>query len=305
MDFAVCSLAESVSKADAAATREFYAARPVVSAMTSHAEVVRARASRDGRIIGSSRAEAAQLDVGGRTVAVRIIEPRHRPITGVLLHLPGGGFYLSSAVADDERNVRRADATGLVVISVDYRLAPEHPWPAAPDDCAAAAEWLITHSRIRFGTDRLLLSGFSAGATLAAATLLRLRDDGTVRAFHGAVLEAGTYDLTAHCPSGAVVVDDYFVEAYAGHVEDRAAPDVSPAYGDLRGLPPTLMVVGADDVVLPDNLLMAARLSAAGNDIALRIYPDVPHGFSNHPTPVGRTAALAIDTWLRNTGTAR
>ncbi|MCS3780361.1 acetyl esterase/lipase [Tsukamurella ocularis] len=128
-----------------------------------------------------------------------------------------------------------------------------------------------------------------------------MRARGDVAAFRGAVLEAGTYDLTAHSPSGSVVVDDYFVDAYAGHVEDRSVPDVSPAYGELRGLPPTLIVVGGRDVVLPDNLLMAARLSAAGNDVDLRIYPDVPHGFSNHPTPVGRSAAAAVDSWLLGT----
>lgn len=295
------SLVEAVSAADADLTRGFYEARPTGAALTSHAEVLAVRAARAEQFTGSDRAVEVSAGTAGHDVPIRIVEPRGRPIVGVLLHLPGGGFYMSSAVADDERNARRADATGLAVVSVDYRLAPEHPWPAAPDDCAAAADWLIAHAPERFGTDRLVLGGFSAGATLAAVTLLRLRSRGDVAAFRGAVLEAGTYDLTAHNPSGSVVVNDYFVEAYAGHVEDRSVPDVSPAYGDLRGLPPTMVVVGGRDVVLPDNLLMAARLSAAGNDVDLRIYPDVPHGFSRHPTPVGRRATAAIDSWILDT----
>lgn len=168
-----------------------------------------------------------------------------------------------------------------------------------PDDCAAAAEWSIARARDRFGTDRLLLGGFSAGATLAVVTLLRLRAGGTVGAFSGVLLEAGTHDLSPHTPSGPAVADDYFVEAYAGHVPDRTLPDISPAYGYPRDLPPTL--VAGSDVVLPDNLLMAGRPSAAGNDVDLRIYPDVPHGFSNHPTPVGRTTTEATDAWLVST----
>ena len=300
MDFALRSLVESVSTADAAATSEFYETRPRASALADYQELTEARAARQARFTGSGRAVVDTVNVAGHAVPLRIIEPLHRPVVGVLLHFPGGGFYMSSAVADDERNARRADATGLAVVSVDYRLAPENPWPAAPDDCAAAAEWLIDCARDRFGTDSLILGGFSAGATLAVTTLLRLRDRGAVGAFGGALLEAGTYDLSEHTPSGKAVVDDYFVAAYAGHVDDRSIPDISPAYGDLRGLPSTLVVVGTGDVVLPDNLLMAARLAAAGSEGALRIYPDVPHGFSNHPTPVGRQAATAIDAWLVN-----
>lgn len=301
MDHAPRHDSGSISAADAEATRQFYAARPRPSAIADYSELLAVRAARGGRFTGSDRAVAESARAAGRTVPIRIVKPLRRPIAGVLLHFPGGGFYLSCSVADDERNARRADATGLAVVSVDYRLAPEHPWPAAPDDCMTAAEWLINNAVERFGTGRLLLGGFSAGATLAATTLLRLRDAGAVSAFRGTLLEAGTYDLTAHSPSGSAVVDDYFVEAYVGHVDDRANPSVSPAYGDLRGLPPVLVVVDTDDAVLPDSLLMAARLSAASVDTELLAYPNVPHGFSNHSTPVGRAATAAIDAWLTET----
>lgn len=197
MDFALSSLTESVSGTDADLTSHFYEARPAGAALRSHDEVLEARAARTEKFTGSDRAITGSARVSDRDVSIRIVEPRCRPIVGVLLHIPGGGFYMSSAVADDERNTRRADATGLVVVSVDYRLSPENPWPAAPDDCATAAEWLIAHAPERFGTDRLLLGGFSAGATLVAATLLRLRAKGIVAAFRGAVLEAGTYDDSA------------------------------------------------------------------------------------------------------------
>jgi acetyl esterase/lipase len=81
-------------------------------------------------------------------------------------------------------------------------------------------------------------------------------------------------------------------------VEDRTAADISPIYGELRGLPPALLVVGSADVLLDDNLAMAARLAAAGNDGELRINPESPHGFTGHPTAVARTALRGICSWL-------
>ena len=79
---------------------------------------------------------------------------------------------------------------------------------------------------------------------------------------------------------------------------DRTVPDVSPIFGDLRGLPPTLLIVGALDVLLEDNLAMAARLSAAGGDVDLRIYPASPHGFTGHPTSMAKAALNDRDSWL-------
>ena len=137
---------------------------------------------------------------------------------GVYLDIHGGGFYMDSAARGDKRNRELADALHLAVVSVDYRLAPEHPWPAAPDDCEAAALWLVEEADARFGTSRLAIGGSSAGATLALATLLRLRDRGAVGRFTGAALQFGTYDLSARTPAGRRIADEYFIQAYAGHV---------------------------------------------------------------------------------------
>jgi acetyl esterase len=205
---------------------------------------------------------------------------------------------MDSAAREDVRNRDLADALHIAVVSVDYRLAPEHPWPAAPDDCEAAALWLVENADARFGSSRLAIGGRSAGATLAVATLLRLRDRGAVDEFTGAALQFGTYDLSSRTPAGRRIADEYFIQAYIGHVEDRTAPDISPIYGDLHGLPPALLVVGRKDVLLEDNLAMAGRLSAAGNDVELRIYPESPHGFTGHPTAMARTALNGVDSWL-------
>jgi acetyl esterase/lipase len=190
-----------------------------------------------------------------------------------------------------------------VVTSVDYRLAPEHPWPAASDDCEAAALWLARHSAERFGTGNISIVGFSAGATLAVTTLLRLRDRGMC-AVDSAVLQFGTYDLSGRTPAGRLITDEYFLEAYAGTTPDRSHPDLSPIYADLTGLPPILMVVGDGDVLLHDNLAMAARLCAAGVEVDLRLYPGSPHGFTAHPTPMARAALDDIEAWLGETASA-
>jgi acetyl esterase len=236
---------------------------------------------------------------GGRRVAVRTITPRQGPARAVCLEVHGGGFYLSSAARSDSRNVVLADSLGMAVVSVDYRLAPEHPWPAAPDDCETAALWLVEQAEDLFGTGQLVITGASAGATLAMATLLRLRDKGRAEAFIGAVLQFGAYDLSGQSPGGRLYADEWFIQAYAGHVADRTAPDISPLYGDLRCLPPTLLVVGTLDILLEDNLALAGRLSAAGNQVDLRVYPESPHAFTTtFPTAMAAAALNGIESWI-------
>ncbi|MFI1237133.1 alpha/beta hydrolase [Nocardia salmonicida] len=258
------------------------------------------------RAVRSSAADPAPVSpppveelvvIDGRRVPLRIHTPVSGAVNGVFLEIHGGGFYMGSAADSDVRNRTLADTLGLAVVSVEYRLAPEHPWPAAPDDCEAAARWLVENAGHRFGTAKLAVGGFSAGATLAMTTLLRLRDQG-VTAFDCAVLQFGTYDLSAQTPAGRLIADEFFLEAYAGAAPDRTDPDLSPIYAELSNLPPILMVVGDADILLQDNLAMAARLSASGAEVDLRIYPDSPHGFTGHPTPMARAAIDEIHTWL-------
>jgi acetyl esterase len=131
----------------------------------------------------------------------------------------------------------------------------------------------------------------------ARATLLRVRDRGLVEPFIGAVLQFGAFDLSGRSPGGRLYADDWFIEAYAGHVHDRTNPALSPLYGDLRGPLPALLVVGARDL-LEDSLVMAARLSAAGNDVDLRVYPESVHGFTHLPTAMAAAARQGIESWL-------
>ncbi|MBZ4324534.1 alpha/beta hydrolase [Streptomyces huiliensis] len=298
MRFALDALFADVPAEQAAEAREFYRTRPAGRGPGSWEELREVRAKRPAPRAAEPPAVEETAEAAGARVPVRILVPAGGPPRGVYLDIHGGGFYMDSAAHGDVRNRALADALGVAVVSVDYRLAPEHPWPAAPDDCETAALWLVEEAAARFGTDRLAIGGASAGATLTLATLLRLRDRGVSDRFAGAALVYGTYDLSASTPAGRRIADEYFLQAYAGHVADRTVPDISPLYGDLGGLPPALLVVGARDVVLEDSLALAGRLSAAGNEAELRVYPEAPHGFLGHPTALAGTAVDGITSWL-------
>jgi acetyl esterase/lipase len=210
---------------------------------------------------------------------------------------------------NDIPNVDFRDRFGTAAVSVDYRLAPEHPFPAGPDDGVAVARWLLEHGEEEFGTSRIIVGGESAGGYMAAAVLLRIRDElDAVDRVVGANLVFGVYDW-GRSPSqrgirptdGLDLLEpegiEFFTECYLPGMSDdeRRAPAISPAFADLRGLPPALMSVGTADHLLDDTLTLAARWSAAGNDLDLVVLPDLPHGFM--AVPCGLTSHWAERTY--------
>ncbi|MCC5950743.1 MAG: alpha/beta hydrolase [Acidimicrobiia bacterium] len=267
---------------------------------------------RSGNLFG----EMPDTDVIERTVPgpagplhVRIAEPPADPIA-VYLHIHGGGWCAGSATAADTANVELARTAGVAVVSVDYRLAPEHPWPAPADDVEAVATWLLGQGAGEFGTQRLALGGDSAGAHLAAVTALRLRDrHDAIDRLVAVNLTFGIYDLgmtpSQRQASTDPVLPRAALEACYEHLlpgqspELRRDPDVSPLYADLAGLCPALVSVGTRDPLLDDSLFMAERWAMAGNPCRLDVYPEGVHGFSALPIELGTIARRRMDEWVR------
>jgi acetyl esterase/lipase len=258
-----------------------------------------------GPVVTVPEAKARTIPGPAGAVPIRILAPEAP--RGVYLHLHGGGWTLGAAHHMDVPNLRLALACGLAVVSVDYRLAPEDPYPAAPDDCEAAALWLVEHARAEFGTEQLLIGGESAGAHLAVVTLLRLRDRHGYRGVRAANLVFGAYDLS-FTPSVRrwgernLVLSTPIVEWFTDHFvapELRRHPDVSPLYAELSGLPPALFTVGTLDPLLDDSLFMQARWRAAGNAAELAVWAGGLHGFIAFPIPMAERAQARIERFLR------
>jgi acetyl esterase len=259
-------------------------------------------------------ARTIEVDGAGQPVTLRIIAPDSEP-TGAFLHIHGGGWTLGGSDMQDLRLKRLARETGLTVISVEYRLSPEHPYPAAPDDCEAAALWLLgEEGRDAVGhPSQLAIGGDSAGAHLAAVTLLRLRDrHGITGAFGAAVLQYGAFDLSMTPSqrlwgernlvlSGAII--EWFGEQFLGGLdrERRRDPDISPLYADLSGMPPAIFTVGTQDALLDDTLFMEARWRVADQVTELRVWPEAPHGFLSLPMSMTDVALSAEHNFLKRT----
>jgi acetyl esterase len=240
-------------------------------------------------------------------VACRLFDPAGDQRRGTYVHLHGGGLMAGSPRMDDLRNDELAARLGVRIVSVDYRLAPEHPYPAGADDCLAVAGWAIDHE-----AGPVVLGGESAGASLAAHTLLRVRDRlGAIARIAAANLTYGTYDLGG-TPSNrgarATDLDDLLEDDRATFVrgvylpgcsaEEARDPSISPLYADLRGLPRALFTVGHADRLLDDSLFLAARWEAAGNHADVAVYPDCVHGFVSQPTELARRARARIEQFL-------
>ena len=225
----------------------------------------------------------------------------------VILYVHGGGYCLGSL--DSHRNlVGRLSAEAKArVLSLDYRLAPEHPYPAAVEDAVAAYRWLLAEG---VPANRIAISGDSAGGGLTLATLLALKEEGDPLPAAGVPLSPwadleGTgesvktraaVDLMVRAEGLKEMADFYAAGA------DLRLPRLSPLYGDYAGLPPLLIHVGDAEVLLDDAVRVAERAKAAGVDVTLAIWDEMPHVFQAFTglLPEADQALEAIGQFVRS-----
>jgi acetyl esterase/lipase len=277
--------------------------RKMVQAMLGASQALAPMGARG--VVASMR----RIEWKGRSFGLRILKA-DGPVRGVYLDYHGGGWVIGNAAMDDRVNTRIARDCGLVVVSVDYALLPEIQLPEMIEQCAAAGDWLFEHGEAEFGASDIFVGGESAGAHLAACTLLRLRD--TRADFHrlkGAVLFYGPYDLSCTPSVRSARRDTLVLHGPAmtggmagllpGMSEDqRRDPAFSPLYADLRGLPPGLLLCGTLDPLIDDSRLMAERWQAANGNAQLAIVPEAPHAFNRFFTRIASRTNAFVRAWI-------
>jgi monoterpene epsilon-lactone hydrolase len=200
----------------------------------------------------------------------------------IILYIHGGGFCMGSLDTHRGLTARLALAARARALSVDYRLAPEHPFPAAVDDVVTAYRWLLKQGH---RGDQIVLAGDSAGGGIALSTLVALRDAGVAMAA-AAVCMSPVTDLAkegesmrtrAHLdPMVRPESSKANADRYIGD-RDHKTPLASPLYADLRGLPPTLILVGTWEVLMDDSIRWAERAKAAGSPVDLEVWEEMMH----------------------------
>lgn len=200
----------------------------------------------------------------------------------VLLYLHGGGYTIGSALAYREYATSLARAAGAALFAADYRLAPEHPHPAALDDAIAAYRGLL---ELGHPADRIAVAGDSAGGGLALALLVALRDAGLPLPARAVLfspwldLALGGASMTAKAEADPSLDREGLAAAAAHYLGGLPAetPAASPLFAELSGLPPLLVEVGEAEILLSDATRLAERAALAGVDVTLHVWPGMPH----------------------------
>ncbi|HEY1776657.1 MAG TPA: alpha/beta hydrolase [Solirubrobacteraceae bacterium] len=239
------------------------------------------------RAPGPSMHEVRELRIGALPARL------HRPVaetSALVVYLHGGGWTVGSLESHDRMCRRLASGAGLAVLAIEYRLAPEHPWPASVDDSVAALRWVASRPEdLGFEPSAVVVAGDSAGGTLAALACIRLRDEAPEALPSLQLLLYANTDLTGSQPSmrekatgfGLEVETVRFFNSQWVPDETRwGDPGISPLHArDLSGLPSALVVSAEHDPLRDESEAYARRLLEAGVEVELRREPGLIHGF--------------------------
>jgi monoterpene epsilon-lactone hydrolase len=239
---------------------------------------------------------------GVNTVQVEVPQARS---DRCVLYFHGGAYALGTAALLRDFTWRIGATARACVLYFDYRLAPEHPFPAALEDAVAVYRWLAG----RFDPRRIAFVGDSGGGGLALATLYKLRDEGfalpaaavAVSPWTDLALTGASLELNAAAdPMLDVAMLPALANDYLGGADPRNHY-ASPLYGDASGLPPTLIHVGSDEILRDDAVRMADKLRAAGCQVEIEIWPRMPHAWHHFARvlPEGRDAIARIGAFLQ------
>lgn len=244
----------------------------------------------------------------GQMEAEWIVPSRRHHREKVILYLHGGGYAIGSIKSYRSLIAKIAKTTGIRTLAINYRLAPEHPFPAALDDAVEAYRFLLEEEL--FQPEDIIIAGDSAGGGLSVSTLLALRDSGLPQPLAAVLLSPWT-DLAATGRSYKLRADQdpilpackikIFGTNYAG-AHPVKSPLISPLYGNLEGLAPMLIQVGTEEIVFDDSTRLAKKAKEAGTSVKLEVWDKMPHvwHFSWHVLPEARRAIDGIASWLKH-----
>jgi monoterpene epsilon-lactone hydrolase len=253
---------------------------------------------------GAPDAKCEKVDAGG-VPAEWVAAPGCDPARAIL-YLHGGGYVIGSINTHRRLAYDISAASGARVLVIDYRLAPEHPFPAAVEDAAKAWRWLLQQG---FAAHRLAIAGDSAGGGLTLATLVNLRDQKlglpacAVAISPWVDLEVVGNSITARAAQDPMVQKDGLLWMAGLYLngKDAKTPLAAPLHADLKGLPPILIQVGTAETLLDDSTRIAEKLHAAGVDVRLAMWPNMLHVFPLF-APIlseGRDGCLEIGSFIR------
>jgi acetyl esterase/lipase len=254
---------------------------------------------------GAPDARCEKVDAGG--VAAEWVAAPGFDAARAVLYLHGGGYAIGSINTHRRLAYDISAASGARILVIDYRLAPEHPFPSAVDDAAKAWRWLLQQG---FAVNRLALAGDSAGGGLTMAALVNQRDQKlglpacAVAISPWVDLEVLGNSITARAAQDPIVTKDvlhWMAGMYLNGKEART-PLAAPIHADLRGLPPILVQVGSAEILLDDSTRLAEKLQSAGVEVRLAIWPNMLHVFPLF-APIlseGRDGCVEIGTFIRS-----